>query len=86
MHDIRQLRADPAAFDAALAEARGNIAAIAADAAVPTFSNTIAALELAEGSLDRVSGVFYNLAGADSTEAREALISSPPSRQGASRG
>jgi Zn-dependent oligopeptidase len=24
--------------------------------------------------LDRVSGVFYNLAGADSTEAREALM------------
>ena len=30
-------------------------------------------MELAEGMLDRVGGVFYNLAGADSTEAREAL-------------
>ena len=62
------------AFDAALAEARGNIAAIAGSAEAPSFANTIAALELAEASLDRVSGVFYNLAGADSTEAREALM------------
>ncbi len=48
--------------------------AIADQEAAPTFANTIAALELAEGALDRVSGVFYNLAGADSTEAREALM------------
>lgn len=61
------------AFDAALAEARANIAAIAANPDAPDFTNTIAALELAEGLLDRVSGVFYNLAGADSTPAREAL-------------
>jgi peptidyl-dipeptidase Dcp len=62
------------AFDAALAEARANIAAIADSVDAPTFDNTIAALELAEGALDRVSGVFYNLAGADSTDAREALM------------
>ena len=62
------------AFEAALAEARANIAAIAANPEAPSFANTIAALELAEASLDRVSGVFYNLAGADSTEAREALM------------
>ena len=62
------------AFEAALAEARANIAAIAADSAAPTFANTIEALELAEEALDRVSGVFYNLSGADSTEAREALM------------
>jgi peptidyl-dipeptidase Dcp len=61
------------AFEAALAEARGNIAAIAGSADAPTFANTIEAMELAEGLLDRVGGVFYNLAGADSTEAREAL-------------
>ncbi len=61
------------AFEAALAEARANVASIAADPEPATFANTIAALELAEGALDRVSGVFYNLAGADSTDAREAL-------------
>ena len=62
------------AFDAALTEARAAIAAIAADPAPPSFANTIEALELAEQRLDRVSGVFYNLAGADSTPAREALM------------
>lgn len=60
------------AFDAALAEARGNISAIA-DGPGTSFAEVIEALELAEGMLDRVAGVFYNLAGADSTDAREAL-------------
>jgi len=62
------------AFDVALAEARAAIAAIADNPAAPDFANTIEALELAEGMLDRVSGVFYNLAGADSSDAREALM------------
>ena len=62
------------AFDAALAEARANIALIAANPTEPTFANVIEALEMAEGLLDRVAGVFYNLAGADSTDAREALM------------
>ena len=61
------------AFDAALAEARAAIAAIAANPEAPDFANTIAALEGAEALLDRVSGLFYNLAGADSTPARQAL-------------
>src|SRR3989338_10689925 len=61
------------AFEAALAEARANIAVIAGATEAPTFANTIEAMELAEGLLDRVAGVFYNLAGADSTPAREAL-------------
>jgi peptidyl-dipeptidase Dcp len=60
------------AFDAGLAEARAAIAAIA-DGPGVGFAEVIEALELAEGTLDRVAGVFYNLAGADSTEAREAL-------------
>ncbi|MFN3971412.1 MAG: M3 family metallopeptidase [Gemmobacter sp.] len=62
------------AFDAGLAEARAAIAAIADAPDAPSFANTIAALELAEGTLDRVAGVFYNLAVADSTDAREALM------------
>ncbi len=62
------------AFDAALAEGRARIGAIAGDPAPATFANTIAALEQADGLLDRVSGVFYNLAGADSTPEREALM------------
>jgi peptidyl-dipeptidase Dcp len=62
------------AFDAALAQARAAIAEIAENAEAPGFTNTIAAMEQAEGTLDRVAGVFYNLAGADSTPAREALM------------
>ncbi len=63
------------AFDAALAEARANVAAIAAAEEAPTFANVIEALELSEVALTKVAGVFYNLIGADSTEAREALQS-----------
>jgi peptidyl-dipeptidase Dcp len=62
------------AFDAALAEGRARIGAIAGDPAPASFANTIAALEQADALLDRVSGVFYNLAGADSTPEREALM------------
>ncbi|MFZ1726869.1 MAG: M3 family metallopeptidase [Albidovulum sp.] len=61
------------AFEAALAEARANISRIAGQSDAPSFANTIAALELAEQTLDRVMGVFHNLAAADSTPAREAL-------------
>ncbi|UTH48599.1 M3 family metallopeptidase [Loktanella salsilacus] len=61
------------AVEAALSEARGNIAAIADNPDAPTFDNTIAALELAEATLGRVLGVFYGVAGADSNPAREAL-------------
>jgi len=61
------------AFETAMDEARANIAAIAENHDAPTFSNTIEALELSEESLGRVLSVFYNLAGADSTEKREEL-------------
>jgi peptidyl-dipeptidase Dcp len=61
------------AVDAALSEARANIAAIAQNPDAATFDNTIAALELAEATLGRVLGVFYGVAGADSNPVREAL-------------
>ena len=61
------------AVEAALSEARGNIAAIADNPDAPTFDNTVAALELAEATLGRVLGIFYGVAGADSNPAREAL-------------
>ncbi len=60
------------AFDEALSRARAAIAAIA-EGPGADFAEVIEAMELAEGDLDRVAGVFYNLAGADSNEAREAL-------------
>ncbi|MCW3782675.1 M3 family metallopeptidase [Defluviimonas salinarum] len=61
------------AFEAALAEARANVAAIAGSSQPANFANTVEALELAEEALDRVSAVFFNLAGAESTPEREAL-------------
>lgn len=61
------------AFEAALTEARQNTLAIAEQAEAPSFANTIEAMERAEAALDRVAGVFFNLSGADSTPALEAL-------------
>ncbi len=61
------------AFDAALAEHRGEIDAIAGRAEAATFANTIEALESAGRALDKVLSVFFTVAGADSTPAREAL-------------
>jgi peptidyl-dipeptidase Dcp len=61
------------AMEAALDEGRAAIRAIAENPEPPTFANTIEALELADATLDRVAGVFYNLAGSDSNEARQAL-------------
>ena len=61
------------AVEAALAESRANIAAIADNPDAPDFANTIEALERADDTLGRVLGAFYNVAGADSNPAREAL-------------
>ena len=49
------------AFDAGMAQERQEIDAIAADAAAPSFDNTIVAMERAGRLLDRVSTVFYSL-------------------------
>ena len=57
------------AFDAAFAAHRAEIAAIAAQAAPPSFDNTIAALERSGRTLARVSAVFFALVGAHSNEA-----------------
>lgn len=61
------------ALEAALDEGRAKVQAIAEQVEAPTFANTIDELELADETLDRVAGVFFNLAGADATPAREAL-------------
>ncbi|MBL4627785.1 MAG: M3 family metallopeptidase [Roseicyclus sp.] len=61
------------AIEVALDAGRAGVLAIAQQAEAATFENTIEALELADGLLDRVAGVFFNLAGADATPAREAL-------------
>ncbi|HEU0221744.1 MAG TPA: M3 family metallopeptidase, partial [Paracoccaceae bacterium] len=61
------------AYETALRETRAAIDAIAADPAPPTFANTIAAMERADTLLDRVGSIFWNLASADTNDAREAL-------------
>ncbi len=61
------------AIEAALAEARASIAAIADDPAPPSFANTIEALETADRRLRRVLSVFHTMAAADSNETRQAL-------------
>ena len=61
------------AFDAALRQVRTEIDAIADNPAEPTFANTIEAMERSGRSLDRVGGVFFNLAGAASNDELEAI-------------
>ncbi|MGO4914024.1 M3 family metallopeptidase [Pseudogemmobacter sp. W21_MBD1_M6] len=61
------------AMEAAMAEARANVMAIANASEAPTFANTIEALELADEALGRVLSVFYTLAGSDSNPVRESL-------------
>ena len=63
----------PPAFEQALATPKIEIAAIAGDAHMPTFDNTVAALERSGRALTRVSSVFYVLAGAHTSEAIQAI-------------
>jgi len=61
------------AFDRALGRHRAEIDAISVDPAAPSFGNTIEALEKGGRALDRVSNVFFVLAGADTGAAIEAI-------------
>lgn len=61
------------AFDVAIAEHKAEIAGIADAADEPSFANTIAAIERAGQRLDRVNSVFFNLTGADTNDALQAL-------------
>jgi peptidyl-dipeptidase Dcp len=61
------------AFDRALVAHRAEIDAISADPAAPSFGNTIEALERSGRDLDRVSHVFFVLAGADTGDEIEAI-------------
>ena len=62
-----------AAFAAALPAHLAEIDAIANDPAAATFENTIVALELAGEMYSRVSGVFWNLSGADTNDTLQEL-------------
>ena len=61
------------AFERAMAAHRTEIDAIAASPSAPSFDNTIEALEKSGRDLDRVSNVFFVLAGADTGAAIEAI-------------
>uniref|UniRef100_UPI002FC73251 M3 family metallopeptidase n=1 Tax=Bosea sp. (in: a-proteobacteria) TaxID=1871050 RepID=UPI002FC73251 len=61
------------AYPAALDKHRAEIEAIKADKTAPDFANTIEALERSARGMSRVGGVFYNLAGADTNEALQAI-------------
>jgi peptidyl-dipeptidase Dcp len=61
------------AFDRALAEHRAEIEAIATNPDAPTVANTLDALETAGHALDRLCGVFFNLASSDATDAIQAI-------------
>ncbi len=59
----------PPAFAAGMEEHLREIDAITANAAAPTFENTVVALERAGRTLGRVQRVFSNLTGANTNEA-----------------
>jgi peptidyl-dipeptidase Dcp len=61
------------AFDLALKDHRAEIDAIAANPEAPTFTNTIEALERSGRGLDRVAKVFFNLAGAATSDELQAI-------------
>ncbi|GHB36266.1 peptidase M3 [Pseudovibrio japonicus] len=56
------------AFEEAFEAGEENINRIAQNPEAPTFENTIAALELAEDSLEQVASIFFNLSSADTNE------------------
>ena len=61
------------AFQAGLEEQKANVQMIIDNSAAPTFENTIQALEQASPILDKVTGVFFNLAESDSTPEMQAI-------------
>ncbi|MFI4995871.1 MAG: M3 family metallopeptidase [Hyphomicrobiales bacterium] len=61
------------AFDLSLAAHRQEVTAIAENRDEPGFVDTIEALELAGRLLRRTSSVFFNLVGADGSDALEAI-------------
>lgn len=61
------------AFDEAFKQSRQAINDITNNPQTPSFENTVEALERADKMMDRVAGVFSNLASADSTPKLEEL-------------
>ena len=63
----------PPAFDAAFAAHKAEIAAIAENPAPPSFENTIVAFERSGHLVTRLAALFFNLAGANTSDEIEAI-------------
>ena len=61
------------AFRQAISEAKAEIDAITSCPEEPDYANTIEALEFSGSALDKVSGLFFNLLEADSSERRQQI-------------
>ena len=61
------------AFEQAFAEHRAEIDAITRVRSMPTFENTMVALERAGALLERVAHIFYTVSSADATEQIQAI-------------
>ncbi|MGN0007669.1 MAG: M3 family metallopeptidase [Alistipes sp.] len=61
------------AFETAIAVSRAEIDAIVNNPAEPTFENTIVAMECQGQLLNRISGIFFNLLEADTSEEMQAI-------------
>ena len=61
------------AFDAAMAEQKVAVEAIAGAAEPATFDNTIRAMELSGLTLERVAAIFFHLAHADTSDQLQAI-------------
>ena len=61
------------AFDVGMASQLEEIRAIAENPRPPTFDNTVVAMERSGQLLDRATSTFFNLVGADTNDARNAL-------------
>ena len=63
----------PPAFEAALAEHRAEVAAIAGQAELPTFDNTVAAFDASGRALTRLEHLFYTLAASATSPELQAV-------------
>ena len=61
------------AFKAGIEETKAEIDSIVNNPEAPSFENTIEALEYSGRTLDRVSGIFYNIMEADTDEQMQAI-------------
>ena len=61
------------AFDLALSQHLGEIAAISTEPHTPTFENTIAAMDRSARQLRRIEGLFFNLTSSETSAALQAV-------------